>query len=243
LLVAPLVFAGADTFYPLPDDEKPFSVQRMFQLQTVVNGATCEDKLPQQSGFPSTSITVSCPRTDGWSLNKGCSLDQWYGYYESYIAQIHMDPGEERTIRAGRTYELYYCSDTEVQCGAESDGGCGGNAHGVDCPETMMLRTRTCDPPGGSWEATCVERSECLTTCNSHWVCGSWSECDANNKQSRKCYDANVCGDSSSRPTEYKSCESQLQDGDGSGGEDGDGEDGEKDEFPLKIWQMVVIGA
>lgn len=208
ILVIGLLFMNValaeDNFNPLPNSEKPFNL--FYTLNhlggfTVVNGATC-NTFPSASGQPTSTLTLTCPTTDANSPNKGCSIDLWNGYYSSYQGQYHINAGSNFVVQGGKTYELYTCSDVTVSCGAETFGQCGTGG----CAPGEVPITRTCTPPGGSWESTCVERSTCNPQCTENWDCSGWSDCSTSGKQTRTCSDLSVCGTSKSKPAEIQSC-------------------------------------
>jgi len=198
LLVVPL--SSAQQFYPLPDSDKPFSFEQLFDLQTVVNGATCTS-FPSDAGYTSgSSKLISCPSTLA-----GCSVVTWYGYYSQFASEFNLNPGDVDILGQEITYELYPCPISEVQClcEGERDGGCGGGS----CPATLMQRTRSCDPDSCSWTSTCVVRNECAKdACVPNWDCSTYSQCTSQGVQSRRCIDLNVCGINAGKPVEVQSC-------------------------------------
>lgn len=195
-----LVGAAAADFYP-----QSHGFFFGFSQLTVVNGATCSTS-PTQSGYTINGpVTLTCPTTYAGSTNKGCALVLWYGYYDGGDAgafHYQMSPGQSDTIGQGRTYELYPCADTQCSCEGEANVACGGG----NCPDTMMQRTRTCQPAGCAWESTCVERAECQDDCTPRWQCADYGQCNEDGKQGRICYDEKVCGTSDGKPTEVRSC-------------------------------------
>lgn len=42
--------------------------------------------------------------------------------------------------------------------------------------------------------------------CSANWICGGWTECSAEGKQTRSCSDSNKCGTTDNRPTDVQSC-------------------------------------
>ena len=72
-----------------------------------------------------------------------------------------------------------------------------------------------------------------VNSCTSSWDCSDWGKCNENSKQIRNCVDINSCGNISSKPSEERECEVNIDDedsdkaiDDGAGGDkEGENED------------------